>query len=64
MTIFVHFKGKALQPVKLHNISEVRDHGAADTLVMVNAFGGQPRTFAGVSHVAVEPERETDEEEG
>jgi len=57
MTVYVHFAmatGKA--PLKLFNVAAVHDHGNS-TIVLVNAFGGEPTTCMQVHHVAIEPER-------
>lgn len=61
MTVYVHFNptapGTKPEPVKQHNVCRVEDLGDS-TVLLVNAFGGEPRRFEDVSHLAVQPERE------
>jgi len=56
MTVYVHFRDGA-PAVKQHNVATIQDQGDS-TVVLVNAFGGDPKVFSNVKNVACEPERD------
>ncbi len=59
MTIYIHFgdKTRELNPIKLHNVDSVIDDGAFAVKVRMMFTDGAKR-FEGVSHVAIQTEKE------
>lgn len=56
MTVYIHFKDSKPM-IQQYNVASILERGNS-TVQIVNAFGGEPKIFVRVSHIAVEPEGE------
>jgi hypothetical protein len=57
MTAYVHSLTVGTPVVTVYNVAAVHDAGP-DSVIVINAYGGDPKTFVNVSHVTLQPARE------